>query len=277
MKAVEIKTGTQTVAANVYESEGGDKVLVIASATGVKQGYYGKFAAFLASNGISTITFDYLGIGDSLNQPVKQLSNNVEDWARKDLESVIEYAIEQFPNHKLNLLGHSIGGQLIGLAPSAPKAHKIILVAAQSGYWKLWKGFGRARLWFNWHVLIPGLTNLFGYLPSKRITNMENLPKNVAKQWARWGRSREYLLGEIDISETYYRNIEVPITAYSIDDDELGTREAVDWITDQYANAKMKAVHLIPKEYGVEKIGHFGIFKEKFQKSLWLEVVDEIT
>jgi len=63
-------------------------VLVITSATGVKQSYYKRFAEFLAENGITVISFDYLGIGRSLNIPIKKLEVNAADWGRKNLEGV---------------------------------------------------------------------------------------------------------------------------------------------------------------------------------------------
>jgi len=276
MRIAKINSGSGLLTANVFENSSATRTLVIASATGVRQSYYRKFAEYIASKGINVITFDYLGIGDSLTQPIKQLSNNTEDWARKDLESIINYVVGLYPNDKLSLLGHSIGGQLIGLAPSSLKADKIVLVAAQSGYWKLWRGFGRARLWFNWHILIPALTGMFGYLPSKRITAMENLPKNVARQWSRWGRKRDYLLSEISITSTYFNKITAPLIAYSIEDDKLGAKEAVDWITGQYINALAKSVHLSPSHFGVDRIGHFGIFKERFRDSLWPMLLHEI-
>ena len=40
-------------------------VAVIAGAMGVRRRFYRAFAAFLAENGIATLTFDYRGIGGS--------------------------------------------------------------------------------------------------------------------------------------------------------------------------------------------------------------------
>lgn len=276
MKEVQIPSNGNSLSAQVFEAKGADRVLIIASATGVKQGYYQKFAEHMALQGINVVTFDYTGIGNSLKGPIKKLAHGAQDWGRYDLEAVINYVIQNHPNSKITLLGHSIGGQLIGLAPSSVKVHKIVLVAAQSGYWKLWSGKGRRRLWFNWHVLIPLLSHMFGYLPSKRITGMENLPKNVALQWARWGRSPEYLLSEIGAATTAYARIKAEVTAVSIEDDELATKKAVAWMTGQYSGAQMKSVHLVPADFKTSRIGHFGLFKEKFKDSLWSLMQQEI-
>ncbi len=145
MKKAEIKTASgNNISALIYEA-GQNSVLIISSATGVKQGFYKKFADFVSANGITVITFDYSGIGFSLKQPIKQLKSSVSDWGNNDLEAIIRYTKENYQNAKITLLGHSIGGQIIGLAKSSSEVQKIILVAAQSGYWQLWKGFDRVK------------------------------------------------------------------------------------------------------------------------------------
>ena len=193
MKQIEILSNSETLSAFLYEAEKNDTVLIIASATGVNQEYYQKFSMYLSNSGISVLTFDYIGIGRSLTKPIRELNINAADWGKNDLESVLQYAITHFPNSKKVILGHSIGGQLIGLAKSSTKVDKIILVAAQSGYWKFWKGIGRLKMWFNWYILFPTLLNLFGYLSSKKLSGMENLPKTVANQWRNWSKKPDYL------------------------------------------------------------------------------------
>ena len=120
---------------------------------------------------------------------------------------------------KLFLLGHSIGGQLIGFAKSSLDLHKIVLVATQSGYWKLWKGKDQLLMWLNWHILFPILPPIFGYMPSKKISSMENLPKNVAKQWSNWGRKPNYLFDEFPESELFFKEIQCSMLAISIEND----------------------------------------------------------
>ncbi len=180
MEQIEITSHSETLSATIFKSDKDQTVLIIASATGVKQEYYQKFSEYLSDNGVSVLTFDYSGIGRSLTKPIKELNSNAADWGKNDLEYVIQYAIRKYPNSKKVILGHSIGGQLIGLAKSSTKFDKIILVAAQSGYWKFWKGIDRIKMWFNWYILFPVLLNLFGYLNSKKLSGMENLPKKCS-------------------------------------------------------------------------------------------------
>jgi len=277
MNNITITSNSGNLSATLYEGSKSETVLIIASATGVKQEYYKSFAQFIASHEISVVTFDYYGIGRSLNKPIEQLNNNAADWGQNDLESIIKYVFANFPNSKKVILGHSIGGQLIGLAENSEKLDKLILVAAQSGYWKHWKGIARAKMWFNWHVLFPIIIQLFGYLNSKKLSGMENLPKNVANQWSNWSKTENYLLGDKSIKQTYYSKIISDLTAFSITDDNFAPFSAVEWMTNQHSNAQKKSIILRPSDYSVRKIGHFGIFKERFKDTIWNQILNEIT
>ncbi|WP_261511951.1 alpha/beta hydrolase family protein [Chryseobacterium paludis] len=276
MKTVEILTDKgHSISANIFDSPGNTTILIISSATGVKQSYYKKFAQFICEKGISVITFDYLGIGKSLKKPLKNLNNNAVDWGNTDLTSVIEFSEKNYPDSKITLLGHSIGGQLIGLSKSASKTHKIILVAAQSGYWKFWNGFERYKLWTYWTILFPVLIKVFGYLPSKRISGMENLPKNVAKQWMKWCLSPEYLFENTAEEDLFFKNIKVSLTSISIENDYFAPVAAVDWLTARYEDADITRIHLASKDFNTNDIGHFGIFREKFKDNIWLLLLKE--
>jgi len=276
MKQIEIKTtNLNQITAQIYEAEK-NTVLIISSATGVKQGFYKKFADFVSTNGITVITFDYSGIGLSLNKPIKQIKSSASDWGKNDLDSVIKFTKENYPNAKITLLGHSIGGQIIGLSKSSSEVQKIILVSAQSGYWKMWKGFDRLKMWANWNILFPVFINLFGYMPSKRFSGMENLPKNVAKQWSGWGRKPNYLFDEVSEQDLFFKNITVSVTAISIEDDFYAPKNAVDFLTGKYENAEITKLHLRPTEYDTNAIGHFGIFQKRFEKTIWKLLINEI-
>lgn len=266
----------QSVKCSLYTGIVSSKILIIASAAGVLQSFYQKLAMFFQSNGVSVITFDYSGVGKSLQGNIKKENSSLSKWGNRDLEAVIKYTIVTYPHHKIILLGHSIGGQLIGLAPSSYMAEKIILVAAQSGYWKFWKGVSKIRMWANWHLLVPILTKGFGYLPSKKFSRMECLPKNVAEEWAKWCRSSEYLFDSFSHNKLYFDRIKCKLTSISIDDDFLASKKSVEWLTAKFENARVKRLHLFPKDFNVLKIGHFSLFTEKFKRSIWNIFLNEI-
>ena len=64
----------------IFESGSSSVILIIASAMGVKQSFYQGFSEFAEANGISVITFDYSGIGNSLNENIKDNKDFLSSW-----------------------------------------------------------------------------------------------------------------------------------------------------------------------------------------------------
>ena len=246
-----------------------ERSIVISSATGVLQRYYHKFAKHFASIGYTVYTFDYSGIGASNRSPLKQNLIDLKAWGENDQAAVVDYAKLQHPDHQLILVTHSIGGQILPFNKSLNKVDAIITVASQSGYWKHWKGFERFKMYVFWNIHIPLLTPLFGYFPAKTLGLFENLPKHMAKQWRRWAQYSDYMLSEFALEDTEFITYSNPILVLSVPKDEYAPKSAVDWLGNQFINAKVDRHHLIPEELGIPNIGHFGFFRAQFKDSLW--------
>lgn len=276
MEIIKIKTPQENwIITSVFPVDS-QSVLIISPATGVKQSFYYPFADYLNGNGITVITFDFHGIGQSLWDSVKYVQSSVSDWGFYDLQAVIEFAKARFLLAKIRVLGHSIGGQLIGFASSSIDLDKIILVGSQSGYWAFWKGGSKLKMWATWHLLFPLVNNLFGYFPAKSFSKMENLPKKAAMQWSNWCKSGEYFFSEFNEDILYFKSIVSRVTCISIDDDEFAPIDAVKWLVDRFSNAQIKRIHLEPYAYGYKDIGHFGVFKENKRLVLWRMLLREI-
>lgn len=270
-------TEAHAIAITEFVSLGRSKcTVIISSATGVKQEYYYKFSEFLRQNNVNVYTFDYTGIGNTKPVNLTKIPASASSWAICDLETVIKYVRNINSPAKLILLGHSIGGQLIGLTPSGRYADGILLVASQSGYWGFWKGSDKVKMYAIWHFLIPVLSVLFGYFPGKKLGLSEDLPKNMALEWRKWCCSKNYLFDHHPDATQKYETIHCPIVSFSAEDDHFAAKITVDWLTDKYANAQTKRKHLFPAALGLEKIGHFGFFKRKYQTSIWNIFLSEI-
>ncbi len=92
-----------------------NKSIIISSATGVLQRFYFQFASHFSELGYTVYTFDYSGIG-KLGSNIKNLKQNKIDlvgWGKNDQASIIDYVKTKNPNHKIVLIAHSIGGQII--------------------------------------------------------------------------------------------------------------------------------------------------------------------
>lgn len=106
---------------------------------------------------------------------------------------------------------------------------------------------------------------------------MENLPKNVADEWAKWCRSRDYLFAGLSHNNLFFERITCAITSISIDDDFFAPKQAVEWLTAKFARADVKRLHLVPESFNVSAIGHFSLFKEKFRNTIWDMLLKEAT
>lgn len=109
-----------------------------------------------------------------------------------------------YPDKKLVVVAHSMGGQIVGLAPSSLGVDKLIFVSVPSGYLKFWTGTERIKMLMTWYFWFPVLTKHFGYMPTSKISKMEELPKRVALQWRTWSLSPNYLFDHINGLDTWY-------------------------------------------------------------------------
>ncbi|QSQ12527.1 alpha/beta hydrolase family protein [Myxococcus landrumensis] len=262
-----------SLAATLHEPEGSQlgAVVLVSGATGARQRYYSRFASFLAQRGFPTLTFDYRGIGGSRPQSLEGFEARMEDWGSQDLAGAIDMVRERYPDRRLLVVGHSVGGQLLGLAPNAGEVSALLNVAAGSGYYKLFPQSWRMGL--TWKVLMPTLVRAFGKLPGWAGT-AEDLPAGVAEQWARWCLSPDYLLSEGgEPRREAYASLYLPLRAYSFADDEMAPRAAVEHLLSFYADSLMEHRHVSPKDLG-RAIGHFGFFRETFRDTLWCEATE---
>ncbi len=269
-----------TLTATVWDPPGRarERVLVIASATGVLRGYYASFAAQLASRGFAVVTFDYRGIGDS-RVGVVELAHagepSMRDWGERDLASVLAWAGTTFGNGRAALLGHSVGGQLVGLLPEHAQSRisALVTIGSQSGDFRLWPLPARLAMAVLWYGVVPGVTHAVGYLPGS-LGIGEDLPAGVALEWARWCRTPGYLVGEDGAARREgFARLDAPVLAYGFDDDLYAPRAAVDALHALYVSARIERRQL-GREAG--RFGHFGFFRSR-HRALWDDVAAFLT
>jgi predicted alpha/beta hydrolase len=246
-------------------------IVVVNSATGVRRGHYARFADFLARRGYTVITYDYRGIGDSRPPVLRGFRARMRTWGEDDFEGVLRWAATRAGSAKLFVVGHSVGGQLIGLAESNARIDGLVTVGSQLGDFRNWPAPARYRIAFMWYVAIPAITSAFGYLPGA-LGIGEDLPAGVAHEWARWGRTEGALVGGRHHGRREgFARVRSPVRAYSFSDDDYAPRLAVERLHALLTNAVLERRHVQPKDVGVKAIGHFGFFRSAFRATLWAE------
>jgi len=253
--------------ATLFDAPAAKNAVLLMPATGVPQTYYAKFAVYLAERGFKVLTFDYRGIGKSLSTSIKRHPARMRDWALLDAPAALEFLSSY---SKLMVIGHSFGGQLLGLLPGPQRIAAALIVGSQSGYWRHWPPLGRAWMWPATHVVLPTIPRLLGYLPSSRLGFGEDLPAGVAIEWASWCRNPTYLVGALGAEDSYAR-FAAPIRAYALSDDAFAPVAAVQALLDLYPASKSEIRRVHPRDVGAGRIGHFGFFREGFRDTLWRE------
>lgn len=243
--------------------------VLVAPAMGVPRGYYGPFAAFLARQGMAALTLDYRGVGGSRRGPLRRCPATLRDWAEHDLAGAADLLDARVPGAPLLWVGHSVGGQLLGILEDVPVAGAL-LVAAQSGHWRHWSGTWRLRMFLLWHAIIPGLVPLLGRLPAAVLGGGEDVPPGVARQWAEWGRRRDYVMSyAAPRGGRGFARLAGPIVGYAIADDPFAPLASVEALLGFFAAAPTQVRIVRPGDVGARQLGHFGFFRARFEPTLW--------
>ena len=247
-------------------------MVVVNAATGVLARYYHRFAAFLADGGFDVLTYDYRGIGASRPARLRGCGYRWRDWGQQDFEAALQAAHARRRDGPLMVVGHSIGGYLPGLAPSAPLIDRLLTVGAQYAWWRDYAPAHRRRLLLKWHVAMPLLTALFGYFPGRRLGWLEDLPAGVAHEWSFRGPRMETTHPATSRAAVLagFAAVRARILAVSITDDEFGTLPAVQRTLAYYTGAQRQLVRLPPAALGLPALGHFSLFHARHAGDAWV-------
>ncbi|WP_198412972.1 alpha/beta fold hydrolase [Flagellimonas nanhaiensis] len=244
--------------------------VMIAPATGIKKEFYSAFALFLAENGFATLTFDNRGIGESKGDSINSSNASLANWGKLDMTAVLEYLKNEIPNTNYHLIGHSAGGQLVGLMKNATELKSMFNFGSSSGslHYSKYPFRLKSSFWLNFYIPVSNL--VFGHTKSQWVGMGEPLPKNVGKEWTKWCNGKGYVKVDLDtkIKDHLYNELNLNSLWIHAMDDEIANYENVKDMIRVYPNIKSKILTLSPKEYGFTDIGHMKFFSKK-KKELW--------
>ncbi len=264
------------IVATVFKPEGEAKgAVVIAPAMSVPQSYYANFAQWLAQQGYLALTFDYRGIGRSAPKSLKRFKADIQTWAEQDCAAILDYlneSVSQKSDASKTLLwiGHSLGGQIIGMIPNCHLISKAITVASGNGYWKITANNKKlASLWL-WYIAVPLALLFCSYFPGKKLRKVGDLPSGVIQQWRQWCLSKGYLMDNVnqEICQRY-DDIQFPMTFYALADDDMLSYQSIKSAHNFYKNAPRQLVEVRPEDHNIKRIGHMGFFRQQFADVLW--------
>ncbi len=250
------------LAVTAYAGARAEQAVVLAGATGVPQHFYKAFASWLAYRGINAYTFDYRGIAGSRPRQLRGFSANYELWG-EDINTVLGHALSH--HTQVSLVGHSVGGFLGPLAQLAPQLQGMVLVGAQTAYWRDWPHPWRLPMAALWHGLMPALTLLVGYFPGRLLRLGEDLPKGVALQWA--GRAWKDPFSQAFIAQQYARALP-PVRLMATATDRFATPQAQARLQDRLTGTTVHRHTLAPPPASKQQWGHLDVFRQE-ASSAW--------
>lgn len=251
--------------------------ILICPATGITKTFYNSYATWLTEQGHDVLVFDFRGIGESLHGPLKQSTASIVQWGQLDIPAAIDTLINKTQAAQVIILGHSAGGQLLGIVPNYSKVAKVVAVSGSTGHVKDLKGRTKLLAPVMFNVIFPIARYTLGYGPTNAIGMGENLPKDVAREWAQFCSKPGYVLNALGktVQQDFHAQVNCPITAVWSTDDEIATKANVKDLLRLYPNAPTDMIELNPKATGHKAIGHMLMFKSS-HKNLWPIIEKEL-
>jgi predicted alpha/beta hydrolase len=262
------------LAATAFEPARPWRAALISSATAVPRRIYRGFATFLAENGFAVLTYDYRGIGDSRPVTLRGFPVRMRDWASLDVAAAITHAQRRWPNVPLTYVGHSFGGQALGLVSNNNEVTRALFISAQAAYWRNMPSPENYRVLAMMQFARGIIAPLFGYVPGWAGIG-EDVPRRAFAEWTRWVMKRRYFFDDPTLTELKnFANFRGPLRAIGFTDDPWATEQMIDLLASGFTNAWLERRHIDPRILGVTKIGHFGFFRPEHRDTLWRDSAD---
>lgn len=264
----------QPLDATLFEPEGVARAAVIVSpATGTPRGFYRAFCAYLAERGAVVVTYDYRGTAQPPNV-LRRSPARMRDWGERDFPGVIAWMRERYPELELQTVGHSVGGHVLLMAANNAEIARSVTVASQSGYWRLYRGFERYRVFAFVKAIMPLLTRLLGYFPGRRVAFGLDLAPGVLYEWSRWCTSPGYFFDDTTLTSlSNARTYRAPTRMIGLSDDPWATRRAIDALQVGFVATPVDRVEIVPEREGLREIGHMGFFRAR-NAAVWRYVTE---
>lgn len=248
--------------------------------TATKTSFYIPFAQFLAEQGYSVMLWNYRGFCESRTQSIKHSDIQFSDIGIKDIPAAISKAKEVFIDLPLYCVGHSAGGQQIGLAENCNELQGMVGLAVSTGYYSTMPKAYRTQAHLFFKVIAPISNALFGYVKAEKLNIMEDLPPKLAKQWGQFCSRKDFFFDPKFAKQTpelaNYRTLNFPVHVFTADDDEISTDFNTKRLwkhiksTQPIEFTRYKAAEM-PKK----AVGHFGYFR-KANQQIWQDVATQL-
>ena len=252
--------------------------IVINGATGFPQTFYFKLAQYCAERGYDALVYDYRGMGWSAPRDLKTEQTRMSDWGLLDMRAALSAAAMRVGDAPLATLGHSIGGQFLGLLKNHSLARVHVQIATSVGYWSWEHAPFKYLAWWFWRVHGPLMLAIKGYIPSGGGWTGLPLPRGVYEEWRRWCLRPDHFGPDLAtyLADNVFADIRAPLLTVGFTDDPIATPRTVAAINKFFPNAQRESRWYSPLDIGGKRIGHEGFFASRNREGLWRPIIDWI-
>ncbi|MEP7208050.1 MAG: alpha/beta hydrolase [Casimicrobiaceae bacterium] len=253
-------------------------MVVVACGAGIPARFYHRLARYLAGRGAAVLTFDYRGIGASRSGSLRGAQGGMDLWAVQDIAAALAHGRGCFADLPIGAVAHSVGALLLGAAPGAEAVARAVFLGPHTGYWRDYRARWRIPLFATWHVLMPAITRAIGYFPGRLLRLGEDLPAQVALDWA--GRRQPQLVGTARDAQRFgpslfrYDAFEAATLAISMTDDAFAPPGAARTLLAMYHGVTATHEVIAPADIHARRLGHFGFFRRGARETIWPRVAD---
>ena len=249
--------------------------------TAAKKEFYQAFLEYLVEHDYLCCLWDYRGNGESAPASLADCTYTCHEYGMQDIAAVKSFLKNRFPTLPFFIVGHSAGGQQIGLLPDISGIDGMIAFAVSSGYLGNMPLGYRLQAAYFFYLFSPISIALTGYVAAKRFGIMEDLPRNVLREWRAWCTKPSYFFHPKfrgnTIPHGHFDDYNFPVHVYSTLDDTISSPKNVEafW-SNVHSHKGIEFTQLSPKTMQEKKIDHFGFFKKRMKNKLWPTVVEKL-
>lgn len=249
--------------------------LLLNAGTGFPQTFYFKLAAFAAIRGYDTLVYDYRGMGESAPPDLSTESARMSDWGLLDMRAALDATAHRAAGLPVATLGHSIGGQFLGLLANHALARAHVQIATSIGYWRWERAPFKYLAWWFWRVHGPLMLAARGYVPTGGGWSGLALPRGVFEEWKRWCLRTTHFGPDLStyLADNVFATIRAPVLSVAFEDDPIATRRTVEALRTFFPNAAFDIRWYAPRDVGAP-IGHAGFFSSRFADAMWKPTFD---
>ncbi len=246
---------------SIFRAKSESKVtLICLPALGIRASYYETFAKALVDIGCHVITADYRGHGHSSVRPSSKVNFGYQELI-DDVDEIVNRAKTLFPNTKMVIVGHSLGGQIGSLyaAKFRDEVDGLILVTACLVHYKGWKG------WSRFKVLMAGITfftisKMVGYFPGNLLSFGGKEGRQLMGDWSYNALHGQYRIANSNFDyESALQQTKMRILSITIKQDWMASYTAAKNLYMKFNEASsVEHLHVGPEETQVKNLNHFN-------------------